>query len=199
MTAPRAPPSNPVQSGSIVFDGRELVCLPEREFRRLRRNQIGFLDSPSPRRLDPQARIGRVLAIRLPGRTRVAGGRARRRAVDLLARVGVETPETVLGCYLARALVRPERVVTIDPTRELDPDAAARFLDLLHDLQRERGFTLLVVSTRLEVVRRCDRVAVVRSAPSCSTPRCRSCSRAGPPGWRELLTENTTGLARADS
>lgn len=126
------PRSSPVRSGSILFDGRELVALPEREFRRLRRDQIGYLESPSHRRLDPQVRMWRGLTTRRAGRPHALP-------------------------------VNPLLVIAVDPTRGLDPQAATAFLDLLHSMQRERGFTLLVVSTRLEVVRRCDRVAIMRA------------------------------------
>lgn len=171
------PRSSPVTSGSILFDGRELVTLPEREFRRLRGDRIGFLDSPAPRRLDPQVRIGRGLTTRLAGRPWAAGARARCWAVDLLRRLGVEAPAAVLACHprqvtaasAQRALLthalraNPQLVITLDPTRGLGPHAATAFLDLLHTLQRERGFTLLVVSARLDVVQRCDRVAIMRA------------------------------------
>ena len=137
------PQSSPVRSGSILFDGRELVTLPEWEFRRLRRDQIGCLDSPSPRRLYPRARIGRGLTTSYPRQMTTASAQRVLLAQELL--------------------VNPKLVIAFDPARGLDPQAATAFLDLLHSMQRERGFTLLVVSTRLDVVQRCDRVAIMRA------------------------------------
>ncbi|MET0954937.1 MAG: ATP-binding cassette domain-containing protein, partial [Cryobacterium sp.] len=93
------PLRTPVRSGSILFDGRELVGLPEREFRRLRGAQIGILDSPSSHRLDPRVRVGKTLTGILAARPGASRSGARAAALQLLSRVGVDTVEDVFTAY----------------------------------------------------------------------------------------------------
>ena len=168
------PPTAAVTSGSVLFEGTELVGLPEHHFRKLRGRKIGFLDRPAPDRLARDWRIGRHLSTVLP----LAEPRhTRRSALDLLQRVGVETPEAILDVHahdlsastlqrvlLASALARnPQLLIALDPAAGFDPHEEADLLDLLHDLQRERDLTLIVASVRPVVVTRCDRVAVLQA------------------------------------
>ena len=171
------PVRTPVRSGSILFDGRELVGLPEREFRRLRGAKIGILDSPSSHRLDPRVRVGKALTGILATRPGASRSGAREAALQLLRRVGIDTVEDVFAAYphqlsaetagrvlLAGAIgAEPELLIAFEPTLGFDSAAETEVLDLLHDLHHERGFTLIVISTRMEVVARCERVAVMRA------------------------------------
>jgi ABC-type dipeptide/oligopeptide/nickel transport system ATPase component/ABC-type dipeptide/oligopeptide/nickel transport system permease component len=164
-----------VSSGSILFDGTELVGLPERHFRALRGQRIGFLDAPGTSRLDPDARIGRQLAGLVAGRQRCSRSRARSAVLAALTGVGIEDAAAVFEAYphqlsdataqrvlLAGALARnPELLVADHPTLSLAGGDEEGFLDVLHALQEERGFTLIVASSRVENVLRCDRVAVM--------------------------------------
>ena len=169
------PVGRPVQSGSILFDGTELVGLAEWEFRHLRGQHIGFLAAPAADRLDPDVRIGHQLAGALAGRPGYSRSRARSGVAALLTAVGVDDTEAAWWAYphevsaltgqrvlLAGALVRePQLLVADDPTHGLDAADEKSFLDSLHSLQQEHGFTLILASPRAEIVARCDRVAVM--------------------------------------
>ncbi|WP_256041484.1 ATP-binding cassette domain-containing protein [Cryobacterium sp. SO1] len=162
-------------SGSILFDGIELVGLPERDFRHLRGRRIGFLTAPAADRLDPNVRIGRHLVTLVTRQTETPRSLAASVVLALLVRVGVDDAERVFAAYpgetpavtcqrvlLAGALVGgPQLVVADDPTRGFSAGDEAEFLDLLRSLQQERGFTLIAVSSRVEIAVRCDRVAIM--------------------------------------
>ncbi|TFD85458.1 ATP-binding cassette domain-containing protein [Cryobacterium lactosi] len=162
-------------SGSILFDGIELVGLPERDFRHLRGQRIGFLPAPAADHFDPNARIGQHLVTLVTRRTETPRSQARSAALALMAQVGLDDAEKVFAAYpgetptatcqrvlLAGALVGgPQLVVADDPTRGFTAGDEAEFLDLLHSLQQERGFTLIIVSPRVEIAVRCDRVAIM--------------------------------------
>ncbi|WEO77774.1 ATP-binding cassette domain-containing protein [Cryobacterium sp. SO2] len=171
------PAGVPVRSGSILVDGHELVGLPERDFSRLRGHLIGYLAAPGPHRLDPRARLGRQVLTLLARQPLASRSGLRQAAADLFASVGIEKPEAVLRAYpyevsaetaqrvlLAGVLApRPQLLVAHDPTLGLDAAAETEFLDLLHAVRREAGFTLIVSSARVELAVRCDRVAVMSS------------------------------------
>ena len=164
-----------VMSGSILFDGIELVGLPERDFRHLRGQRIGFLPAPAADRLDPNSRVGQHLVTLLTRQTDTTRSLARTAALELLVRVGLEDAERVFAAYpgelppvtgqrvlLAGALVgAPQLMVADDPTRGFAPAETAAFLDLLHSVQHERGFTLITASLKVETAVRCDRVAIM--------------------------------------
>jgi ABC-type dipeptide/oligopeptide/nickel transport system ATPase component/ABC-type dipeptide/oligopeptide/nickel transport system permease component len=164
-----------VSSGSILFDGTELVGLPEQHFRALRGQRIGFLDAPGTSRLDPDARIGRQLVGAVAGRQPRSRSRARTAVLAALTGVGIDDAAAVFEAYphqlsdatvqrvlLAGALARkPELLVADHPTLRLPGVEEEGFLDVLHALQEESGFTLIVASSRVENVQRCDRVAMM--------------------------------------
>lgn len=169
------PPGRPVLSGSILFDGTELVGLAEWKFRHLRGHHIGFLAAPSADSLDPDVRIGhqlRRMPVGGPGGSRT---RARSDVAAILAAVGIDDTDAVARAYphqlsasisqrvlLAGALARePALLVADNPTAGLEAGEEESFLDTLHTLQRDRGFTLVVASPRTVIIARCDRVAVM--------------------------------------
>lgn len=170
------PPRSAISSGSILFDGTELVGLSERQFAKLRGHRIGFLPAPGDNRLIPDERIGRQLARLVVGGPAGNQDDVGAQTAQLLTVVGIEDAATVLAAYphqlagaiaqrvlLAGALAREPRLLLADhPTRNLPAGDEAGFLDLLHTLQDERGFTLIVAAAGVENVVRCDRVAVMR-------------------------------------
>jgi len=164
-----------VMSGSILFDGIELVGLPERDFRPLRGHRIAFLPAPAADRLDPDARIGQHLVTLLTHQTDTPRSQVRSVALALLARVGLTDPEFIFAAYpgavspvtrqrvlLAGALVGGlQLLVADDPTKGFAAADESDFLDLLHSLHEERGFTLIVASPKVRIAVRCDRVAIM--------------------------------------
>uniref|UniRef100_UPI0035CC1A03 ABC transporter ATP-binding protein n=1 Tax=uncultured Methylobacterium sp. TaxID=157278 RepID=UPI0035CC1A03 len=159
--------------GSIRLGGRELVGLSARAMRRERaRLQMVFQDSGAA--LDPRWTVGRLIEepLRIHGRGSTAERRAR--VARLLADVGL--PADAAGRYphafsggqrqrigIARALaLEPDLVVCDEPVSALDVSVQAQILNLLRDLQVQRGVALLFISHDLSVVEYVsDRVAVM--------------------------------------
>ena len=150
-------------SGSVTFEGSDLLALDSNELRRSRRNmQIIFQDPYSS--LNPRMKVGRILEEPLIiHRTGVARER-RERVAELLRLVGLE-PEHA-GRYphefsggqrqrigIARALaLNPKFLVCDEPVSALDVSVQAQIVNLLQDLQEKLGLTCLFISHGLSVV-----------------------------------------------
>ncbi len=160
-------------AGQVLFEGRDLCALPDREMRRMRRRlQIVFQDPYASlnSRMRVETIVGDALAIH-----GLAKGRARAARVrELLRRVGLDPayaqryPHEFSGGQrqrigIARALaVGPEFIVCDEPISALDVSIRAQVINLLEDLQQEFGLTYLFIAHDLSVVRHiCDRVAVM--------------------------------------
>jgi peptide/nickel transport system ATP-binding protein len=155
----------PATSGSIVFDGTDVLQQKPAELRTLRRRmQMIFQDPLSS--LDPRQNIESILTEGLAAHG-IGADRAARRAIvgDTLDAVGL--PRWALSRYphefsggqrqrigIARALVlSPDLIVADEPVSALDVSIQAQVLNLLGDLQRERGLTYVVIAHDLAVVR----------------------------------------------
>jgi oligopeptide transport system ATP-binding protein len=159
--------------GSIKFDGQEIVGLPFREMRRLRRQmQIIFQDpysSLNPR-LSVRAMLTEVLSVH-----RIATGQAARdRAGELLRMVGLSPSQAARYPHefsggqrqrigIARALaVNPRLIVADEPVSALDVSIQAQIVNLLRDLQKKMSLTYLFIAHDLSVVEHIsNRVAVM--------------------------------------
>jgi peptide/nickel transport system permease protein len=165
-----------ITSGSILFDGTDIVTAPEKRIRQLRGRGIAMISQEPMVALDPSFTIHSQLvgAIRrLHGIGRAA---ARTRALDLLRDVGLLDGERVLRSFpfqlsggmaqrvcIALALAGEPRVLIADePTTALDVTVQAGILDLLREIRDRRGMSILLVTHDLGVVADiCDRVAVM--------------------------------------
>ncbi|MFD8572612.1 ATP-binding cassette domain-containing protein [Streptomyces sp. NPDC059639] len=166
-------------SGSVRFDGTDLLAVRGAELRPLRRQMQVVLQDPYSS-MNPRLRIADIVGEPLVTHeewARGRGGRARvrERAGELLDAVGLDG--SILDRYphefsggqrqrisIARALALEPRLVVLDePTSALDVSVQARVLDLLADLQQRLGLTYFFISHNLAVVRQiADRVAVMR-------------------------------------
>jgi oligopeptide transport system ATP-binding protein len=163
----------PPTSGSVKFDGQELVGLSRSEIRPLRRRmQIVFQDPYSS--LNPRLTVGSILEEALTTHHLASGRAADERVVDLLTRVGLSPtharryPHEFSGGQrqrigIARALaVDPQLIVADEPVSALDVSIQAQVVNLLRDLQRELKLTYIFVAHDLSVVEHIsDRVAVM--------------------------------------
>lgn len=163
----------PPTSGSVRFDGQELVGLPRRDMRRLRRQmQIVFQDPYSS--LNPRLTIGSTLREALTTHGLARGRAADERVAELLTMVGLAPthrsryPHEFSGGQrqrigIARALaVQPRLVVADEPVSALDVSIQAQIVNLLRDLQRQMQLTYIFVAHDLSVVKHIsDRVAVM--------------------------------------
>ncbi|MBI3217557.1 MAG: dipeptide ABC transporter ATP-binding protein [Mycobacterium sp.] len=164
---------SPPTSGSVRFDGQELVGMSRRELAPVRRQlQMIFQDPYAS--LNPRKRIGQIIgdAIELHGLA--SGAQVKRQVQDLLDRVGLQAehynryPHEFSGGQrqrigIARALaLRPKLIVADEPVSALDVSVQAQIVNLLEDLQSEFGLSYLFVAHDLGVVRHVsDRVAVM--------------------------------------
>jgi peptide/nickel transport system ATP-binding protein/oligopeptide transport system ATP-binding protein len=161
-------------AGAVEFDGRDITHLRGRQLKAIRcEMQLIFQDPYSS--LNPRKRVGAIIAepFVVHGLKRDRG--ERRRAVrELMAMVGLNPehynryPHEFSGGQrqrvgLARALaLRPKLLVADEPVSALDVSIQAQVLNLLREMQRELGLTLVFISHDLSVVRHmCDRVAVM--------------------------------------
>jgi len=161
-------------SGSIRFEGREITELRGEELRKLRSDvQMIFQDPYSS--LNPRKTVGSIIADPFDIHGLLKGQGERKRAVqELMDTVGLNPehynryPHEFSGGQrqrigVARALaLKPKLIVADEPVSALDVSIQAQILNLLRDLQRDLGITLLFIAHDLSVVRHmCDRVAVM--------------------------------------
>jgi oligopeptide/dipeptide ABC transporter ATP-binding protein len=160
--------------GSILFEGRELTTMDQKELRAVRRKmQVIFQDPYSS--LNPRMTVGQIIAEPLAVHGIVSGNAVRAaRVKDLLSRVGLlpqharRYPHEMSGGQrqrvgIARALaMEPSLIVCDEPVSALDVSIQAQIINLLEDLQAEFGLTYLFIAHDLAVVRHIsDRVAVM--------------------------------------
>jgi oligopeptide/dipeptide ABC transporter ATP-binding protein len=165
-----------ITSGQIVFKGRDLLTLPEREMQRVRGAEIGLIFQEPMTALNPVYTIGNQIEETLRIHGRATRRNARQKAIDLLTTVSVPEPERrvreyphqLSGGLRQRALIAlalacgPALLIADEPTTALDVTIQAQILDLLRDLQKRLGLALLLITHDLGVVAEmADRVAVM--------------------------------------
>ena len=163
-------------TGSITFDGRELLGRSDVEMSRVRGADIGVVFQDPSRALNPMMRVGRQISEALRLHLKLSRAETRARVVHLLEQVQLPDPETLLRRYphqlsggqqqrvlIAMAIAcDPKLLIADEPTTALDVTVQEEILRLLVHLSEERSMGLLFVSHDLGVVRFvCDHVAVV--------------------------------------
>ncbi len=169
------PPAR-VAAGSIRFEGRELIGLPERRMRQIRGPGIAMVFQEPLTSLNPVFSIGEQITETLRAHERISARAAQARAVALLDRVGIAGAARRLGDYphqlsggmrqrvmIAIALAcQPRLLIADEPTTALDVTIQAQILDLLLDLRQEFGMAIIVVTHNMGVVAEiADRVLVM--------------------------------------
>jgi oligopeptide/dipeptide ABC transporter ATP-binding protein len=159
-------PPGSIDSGQVLFEGKDLLQLSEREMRKLRGNQISMIFQEPMTSLNPVYSVGAQImeAVRLhQKRSRT---QARDRAVEMLQLVGIPSPERRVDSYphelsggmrqrvmIAMALACQPRVLIADePTTALDVTIQAQVLDLLRKLQGLLGMSVVLITHDLGVV-----------------------------------------------
>ena len=165
-----------IDSGAVWFDGVDLARLPEEDYRRLRGRRIALIMQNPMTSLDPITRVGEQIdqVSRLHmGLDRTA---ARACSIELMGQLKIPEPEAVHDLYphqlsggmkqravIAMALAAdPELIVADEPTTALDVTVQAQIIQLLVELVRDRGLSLMLITHDMGVVAQaCDRVAVM--------------------------------------
>jgi len=160
-------------AGQVVFEGRDITKLRERDLRFVRKSMQMIFQDPADS-MNPRLNVGYILEEPLLIQTDLNPGRRRERAMSLLADVGL--PEDSYFRYphefsggqrqriaIARSLaLEPKVVVCDEPVSALDVSVQSQVLNLLLELQKEHSLTMIFVSHALSVVRHMsDRVAVM--------------------------------------
>jgi peptide/nickel transport system ATP-binding protein len=169
-------PPGRIVNGEILFDGRNLLQLEEKEMERVRGNDISMIFQEPMTSLNPVFTIGDQIMEAITLHQGVGGTEARRRTVEMLDRVQIPSPETRIDAYphqlsggmrqramIAMALsCRPKLLIADEPTTALDVTIQAQVLRLLKEIQREMGMAVMLITHDLGVVSEiADRVAVM--------------------------------------
>ena len=170
-------PDSAAVTGSVLYQGREMLGASEADLRRVRGNDISFIFQEPMTSLNPLHTIEQQVSESLALHQGLSGPKARARVVDLLHKVGIRDGESRLSAYphqlsggqrqrvmIAMALANgPELLIADEPTTALDVTIQAQILDLLADLKRSEGLSLLFITHDLNIVRRiADRVCVMQ-------------------------------------
>ncbi|WP_340108645.1 ABC transporter ATP-binding protein [Pikeienuella sp. HZG-20] len=170
-------PKSAVIEGSVLYEGRELAGADEAQLRAVRGNDVSFVFQEPMTSLNPLHPIERQIGESLAVHQGLRGAAARARILDLLDKVGVADAESRLGAFphqlsggqrqrvmIAMALAnKPDLLIADEPTTALDVTIEAQILDLLKDLRRDEGLSMLFITHDLNIVQRiADRVAVMR-------------------------------------
>ena len=165
-----------IASGSVMLDQRNVLTLPEYSMRDVRGARMGMIFQEPATSLNPVLTCGQQIVEVLERHNIARGAAAEARALEWMQRVGIPDPARRLTEYpfqlsggmkqrvmIALALAaEPEVLIADEPTTALDVTIQAQILDLLDQLQRERGMAILLITHDLGVVARmAHRVALM--------------------------------------
>jgi peptide/nickel transport system ATP-binding protein len=163
-------------SGRVLFAGRDVLTMAPAELRALRGGDVSMIFQDPMTSLNPVIRIGRQLIEGMKTHGRFTDREAAQRAVALLERMGIASPERVMSGYahelsggmrqrvmLAIGFANmPQLIIADEPTTALDVTVQAQILDLLKEVSRESGTAVVLISHDLGVIANvCSRVAVM--------------------------------------
>ena len=153
-------------SGSVVFEGRDLTALAEPRMQDLRGNRLAMIFQEPMTSLNPVLTVGRQIREPLRLHQKLDGTAAQKRAVEMLAMVGIPEPQRRVDEYphqmsggmrqrvmIAMALAcNPKLLIADEPTTALDVTVQAQILDLMRDLKRRVGAAIMLITHDLGVV-----------------------------------------------
>ena len=162
--------------GSITFEGRDLLTLPNREMVKLRGTEISMIFQDPMTSLNPLMTIGDQIADMIHFHTGAGWGEARDKAQAMLSRVGIEPAERrrkqypfeLSGGMQQRVMIAmaiscsPKLLIADEPTTALDVTIQAQILELLKQLSADMGMSILLITHNFGVVAEtCRRVSVM--------------------------------------
>jgi len=154
------------QAGQILFDGKELLTLPQEEMRALRGQRISMIFQEPMTALNPLMRIGEQIGEVIDAHQPMTAPIRRERIMAALADVGLPEPEQIINAYpfrlsggqrqrvmIACALIlEPALLIADEPTTALDVTTQAQILKLIRQLQRHRNTAVLFITHDFGVV-----------------------------------------------
>ncbi len=155
-----------ISGGSICFQGRDLVTLSEKEMRKVRGSKISMIFQEPMTSLNPAYRIGVQLVEMYQAHSKISKKEAWQKATKMLEKVGIPAPDQRMYEYphqlsggmrqrvmIAMALsAKPELLIADEPTTALDVTIQAQVLDLMKELQREMGTSIILITHDMGVV-----------------------------------------------
>ncbi|MGJ5039140.1 MULTISPECIES: ABC transporter ATP-binding protein [unclassified Bradyrhizobium] len=169
-------PPGRISGGEIQLSGLRIDNLPPEEMRKVRGRRIGMIFQDPLTSLNPLYRVGDQIIETIRTHTNLTEQQARKRAIDLLAEVGISAPEKRIDGYphefsggmrqrvvIALALcAEPELIIADEPTTALDVSVQAQIISLIKRLGRDHGTAVMLVTHDMGVIAEtCDRVAVM--------------------------------------
>ena len=164
------------ENGEILFNGEDILKMSNKEIRKIRGREIGFVFQDPMTSLNPTMRVGAQIEEVFLGRTDVTKKEVKERALEIMRLVGINDTEKRYKQYphelsggmkqrimIAIALVsRPSVIICDEPTTSLDVTIEAQILDLLLELREKLGTSIIMITHDLGVIARlCDRVIVM--------------------------------------
>ncbi len=175
-----------ILSGRILFEGQDLLAMSEKRMQKIRGEKISMVLQDPMTSLNPVFTIGDQIAESIATHLKLKGDDLIAKVIETLGLVRISSPETRINAYphqmsggMKQRVVgaismscRPRLLIADEPTTSLDVTIQAQYLELLKDLQREFGMSLVFITHDFGIVANmCDRVAVmyagqiVESAP----------------------------------
>ena len=169
----QSPPAK-VIGGSIMFEGQDIMKLSEREMRKIRGNKIAMIFQDPMTALNPVHRVGDQIAEAVGLHNDVTSAQARSRAEEMLEMVGIpagrfnEYPHQFSGGMKQRVVIamalacNPILLLADEPTTALDVTIQAQVLDMMKQLKKDLGTSVIMITHDLGIVaENCDSVAVI--------------------------------------
>ena len=155
-----------IESGEILFSGKDITRLNEKEMRRIRGNEISMIFQEPMTSLNPSYTCGNQITEAITAHLNISGKEAKDKAVNILRAAGISNPEKRLNEYphqlsggirqrvmIAIALsCNPKILIADEPTTALDVTVQAQILDLMKKLQADAGMGLILITHDLGVI-----------------------------------------------
>ncbi|MDR6124819.1 peptide/nickel transport system ATP-binding protein [Bacillus sp. SLBN-46] len=171
-------PPGKIENGEIIFEGRDLKNISEKEWRKIRGNQISMIFQEPMTSLNPLFTIGNQLMEAIKLHTNLTKVQIKQRCIELLKLVGIPRAEGILKEYphqlsggmrqrvmIAMAMAcNPKVLIADEPTTALDVTIQAQILALMKDLNQKTNTSIILITHDLGVVAEiCERVIVMYS------------------------------------
>jgi len=165
-----------IAAGEVRFNGENMLDFSEQKMRSIRGNEMAMIFQEPMTSLNPVFKIGKQIAESARYHHGVSKHKAKDMAVEMLTKVGIPRPEKVAASYphelsggmrqrvmIAMAMIcNPKLLIADEPTTALDVTIQAQILDLMRELQKSEGTSILMITHDLGVVAEmCDRVVIM--------------------------------------